>query len=83
MRIQIIRDRKNKVLALSKSTYIDKVLAHFSMQNTHGALLPMRLGLFLSKEQCSKTLYEEEDMRRVPYALAIRSFHTCYVMYKA
>ena len=29
--IQILRDKKNIVLALSQATYIDKVLTHFSM----------------------------------------------------
>ena len=29
--IQILRDRKNKVLALLQTTYIDKVLTRFSM----------------------------------------------------
>lgn len=46
--IQVFRGRKNKVLA--QGTYIDKVLACFSMQNSHGAYLPMRSGIFLSKE---------------------------------
>ena len=32
--IQIIRDRKNKLLALSQASYIDKVLAQFSMQDS-------------------------------------------------
>ena len=40
LRIQIIRDRKNKLLALSQASYIDKVLAQFSMQD--------------SKKQCAK-----------------------------
>ena len=31
LEIQIIRDRKNKLLALSQASYIDKVLAQFSM----------------------------------------------------
>ena len=30
--IQIIRDRSKKLLALSQASYIDKVLARFSMQ---------------------------------------------------
>ena len=30
--IQIIRDRKNRRLALSQATYVDRVLAHFAMQ---------------------------------------------------
>ena len=59
--IQIIRDRKNKVLS------------HFLMQNAHGALLPMLSGIFLSKEQCPKIPQDEEDMRRVPYASAVGS----------
>ena len=32
--IQILSDRKNRVLALSQATYIDKVLTRFSMQNS-------------------------------------------------
>ena len=32
--IQIIRDRKNKLLVLSQASYIDKVLARFSMQDS-------------------------------------------------
>ena len=38
--IQIIRDRKNKILALSQASYIDKVLARFSMQDSKKGLLP-------------------------------------------
>ena len=69
--IQIIRDRKNKLLALSQASYIDKVLARFSMQNSKKGLLPARHGIVLSREQCPKTPQEEEDMRQVPYALAV------------
>ena len=69
--IQIIRDRSKKLLALSQASYIDKVLARFSMQNSKKVLLPARHGIALSKEQCPKKPQEEEDMRRVPYALAI------------
>ena len=69
--IQIIRDRRKKLLALSQASYIDKVLARFSMQNSKEGLLPARHGIILSREQCPKTPQEEEDMRQVPYALAI------------
>ena len=37
--IQIIRDRKNNLLALSQESYIDKVLARFSMQDSKKGLL--------------------------------------------
>ena len=63
--IQIIRDRKNKLLALSQASYIDKVLARFSMQDSKKGLLPTRHGINLSKEQCPKTPQEEEDMRQI------------------
>ena len=71
--IQIIRDRKNKILALSQASYIDKVLARFSMQDSKKGLLPTRHGIILSKEQCPKTPQEEEDMRRIPYASTVGS----------
>ena len=48
--IQIIRDRKNKLLALSQASYIDKVLARFSMQDSKKGLLPTQHGIILSKE---------------------------------
>ena len=76
--IQIIRDRKHKLLALSQASYIDKVLARFSMQDSKKGLLPTRHGIILSKEQCPKTPQEEEDMRRIPYASVLGSL--MYVM---
>ena len=48
--IQIIRDRKNRLLALSQASYIDKVLARFSMQNSKKGQQPTRQGIILSKE---------------------------------
>ena len=65
--IQIIRDRKNNLLALSQASYIDKVLARFSMQDSKKGLLPTRHGIILSKDQFPKTPQEEEDMRQIPY----------------
>ena len=73
LRIQIIRDRKNKLLALCKASYIDKVLARFSMQDSRKGQLPTRHGIILSKEQCLKTPQEEENMRRIPYASTVGS----------
>ena len=73
LRIQIIRDRKNKLLALSQASYIDKVLARFSMQDSKKGLLSTRHGIILSKEQCPKTPQEEEDKRWIPYASAVGS----------
>ena len=71
--IQIIRDRKNKLLALSQASYIDKVLARFLMQDSKKGLLPTRHGIILSKKQYPKTPQEEEDMRRILYASVVGS----------
>ena len=69
--IQIIRDRKNRFLALSQASYIDKVLACFEMQKSKKGLLPARHRVTLSREQSAKTSQEEEDMRRIPYASTV------------
>ena len=48
--IQIFRDRKNKLLALSQASYIDKVLIKFAMQDSKKGNLPSHHGISLSKE---------------------------------
>ena len=71
--IQILRDRKNKMLALSQVTYIDKVLTRFSMQNSKKGLIPTPYGIILSKKHHPMTLQEEEDMRYVLHASTVGS----------
>ena len=71
--IQIFRDRKNKYLALSQASYIDKMLVRYVMQDSKKGMLPFVHGVHLSKEQSPKTPQEVEDMRRFPYASAVGS----------
>ncbi|KAK6149390.1 hypothetical protein DH2020_016915 [Rehmannia glutinosa] len=40
--IKLLRDRKNKLLALSQASYIDKILAKFNMENSKKGSLPFR-----------------------------------------
>ena len=54
--IQIIRDRKNRLLALSQASYIDKVLTRFSMQHSKKGLLPTRHGVVLLRNIVLKHL---------------------------
>ena len=61
--IQMIRDCKNKLLALSQASYIDKVLIKYTIQNSKKGNFPSRPGVYLSKEQCPKTPQEEEKLR--------------------
>ena len=71
--IKLLRDRKNKVLALSQALYIDKILARFSMENSKKGTLPFRHGVHLSKEQSPKTLEQKERMSRIPFASTVGS----------
>ena len=61
--IKLLRDRKNKTLALSQAVYIDKILARFSMENSKTGLLPFRHGIAFSKNQSPKIFQEIEKMR--------------------
>ena len=77
--VQLISDRsKNRLLALSQASFIDKVLIRFLMQNSKKSNLPSHHGIHLSKEQCPNTPQKEEQMRQVLYASAIGSL--MYVM---
>ncbi|TYK01065.1 retrotransposon protein, putative, Ty1-copia subclass [Cucumis melo var. makuwa] len=71
--IQIVRNRKNKTLAMSQTSYIDKMLSRYKMQNFKKGQLPYKYGINLSKEQCLKTPQEVEDMSNIPYASAVGS----------
>ena len=53
--IQIVRNRKNRTLAMSQASYIDKMLSRYKMHNSKKDLLPYRYEIHLSKEQCPKT----------------------------
>ena len=64
--IKLLRDQKNKVLALSQALYIDKILARFSMENSKKGTLPFKNGVHLSKEQSPKTLEQNVAPRNVP-----------------
>ena len=71
--IQIIRDRKKRLLAMSQASYIDKILIRFGMQNSKKGNLPFRHGIHLSRELSPKTPQAVEEMRHIPYASAVGS----------
>ncbi|KAL0445872.1 UNVERIFIED_CONTAM: hypothetical protein Slati_1715100 [Sesamum latifolium] len=48
--INIYRDRSRRMLALTQSLYIEKVLKRFKMEHSKRRLLPMRHGVKLSKK---------------------------------
>ena len=71
--IRIYRDRSKRMIGLSQSTYVDKVLARFRMESCKKGFLPMSHGVALSKTQCPSTPDELQRMSAVPYASAIGS----------
>src|SRR4051812_174646 len=71
--IKIYRDISQRLIGLSQSTHIDKVLKWFRMEKSKKGLLPMSHGVVLCKSQCPKNADEKVEMSTVPYASAIGS----------
>ena len=71
--IKIYRDRSRRLIGLSQSTYLDKILKKFNMDQSKKGFLPVLQGIKLSKTQWSVTAEDREKMSVVPYASAIGS----------
>ena len=71
--IKIYRDRSRHLIGLSQSTYLDKVLKRFRMDQAKKGFLPMLQVKTLSKTQCPASAEEREKMQNIPYASAIGS----------
>ncbi|CAA0829982.1 Unknown protein, partial [Striga hermonthica] len=71
--IKIYRDRFIRMIGLSQSMYINKVLKRFSMEESKRGYIPMSHGVSLSKMMSPKTPEERERMSHIPYASAIGS----------
>ncbi|KAJ9566114.1 hypothetical protein OSB04_002080 [Centaurea solstitialis] len=71
--IKIYRNRSKRLIGLSQSTYIDKILKKFRMDESKKGFIPMQHGIVLSKTQCPVSSQEQDKMKSVPYASAIGS----------
>ena len=71
--IKIYRDRSRRLIGLPQSTYLDKILKKFKMDQSNKGLLPVLQGMKLSQTQCPTTAQDREKMKDVPYASAIGS----------
>ncbi|KAL0355453.1 UNVERIFIED_CONTAM: hypothetical protein Sradi_3992200 [Sesamum radiatum] len=71
--IKIYRDRSRRMLGLTQSSYIEKVLKRFKMENSKREFLPMRRGIKLPKKQSPKTDEELKRMSDIPYASVVGS----------
>ena len=69
--IKIYRDRSRKLLGLSQSTYIDKVLKRFNMDQSKRGLFPVSHSVYLSKDMFPKTQDERDNMSRIQFVSAV------------
>ena len=61
------------MFGLSQFMYIEKIVKKFGMKNYKRSFIPMRHGIYLSKEMSPKTAQERAYMAKVPYASAVWS----------
>ncbi|KAI3777237.1 hypothetical protein L1987_47035 [Smallanthus sonchifolius] len=71
--IKIYRDRSKRLLGLSQSTYIDKMMTRFRMENSKKGGVPMTKGTVLNKSQSPSMDIKLKGMEAIPYASAIGS----------
>ena len=71
--IKIYRDRSRRLIGLSQSTYLDKILKKFNMDQSKKGFLPVLQGVQLSTAQCPTMAEDIKKMSVIPYASAIGS----------
>ena len=76
--IKIYRDISRRLIGLSQSTHIDRMLKRFSMDRSKRGFIPMIHRITLSKSMCPKTKDERTCMSLILYASDIGSM--IYVM---
>ena len=67
------------VLGLSQKAYLEKVLKKYSMQNCKSSPAPIVKGDRYGEFQCPKNQYEIDQMKAVPYSLAVESLQYAQV----
>lgn len=75
--IKIYRDRTKRLIGLSQSAYIVKILKRFKMENSKRGNVPMQERLDLNSKQCASTPEEVERMKKVPYASGCWIYYVC------
>nr|GFA17035.1 hypothetical protein [Tanacetum cinerariifolium] len=76
LKIKIYRDRSKRLIILSQSAYMDKILKRYRMDNSTRGHILMQERLGLNKTQGSSTPEKVKSMQNVPYASAVG-----YIMY--
>ena len=66
--IKIYRDRSRCLIGLSQTTYLDKILKKFKMDQAKKGFLLVLQGVKLSKTQSPTTAGDRKRMKVIPYA---------------
>ncbi|KAL0463322.1 UNVERIFIED_CONTAM: hypothetical protein Slati_0219800 [Sesamum latifolium] len=64
--IKIYRDRSRRMLGLTQSSYIEKVLKRFKMEHSKRGLLPMRYGLSCPRSSLLRVMRNLKGCRTSP-----------------
>ena len=75
--IKIYKDRSRRLIGLSQSTYLDKVLKKFKMDQSKKEFLPVLQGVKLSKTQNPTTAEDRKRMKSHSLCL----IHRFYIVY--
>ncbi|GJR89098.1 reverse transcriptase domain-containing protein [Tanacetum coccineum] len=68
---KIYQDRSKRLIGLSQSAYMDKILKRFRMDTSKRGYIPMQERLNLNKTQGASTPEDVKRMQNVPYASAV------------
>ena len=71
--MRIMHDRQKRLVYLSKTEYIDKVLKRFNMGGGKRVSIPLASYLKLCQSDCPKSDAEKAEMAKVPYSSAVGS----------
>ena len=71
--IKLYRDRERKLIGLSQSSYVDKILERYNFENCKAVNVPFRYDIHLSKKMAHQTEEEKFRMSNLSYASKIES----------
>ena len=80
--IKIYRDSSRRLIGLSQSTYLDKILKKFNMDQSKKGFLPVLQGVRLSSAQCPTTAEDREKDECHPLCLGYRVYYVCHAVYQ-
>nr|GEU73717.1 retrovirus-related Pol polyprotein from transposon TNT 1-94 [Tanacetum cinerariifolium] len=71
--MKVVKDRSRKILRVSQSGYVFKILNYFRIDNGKSIKMPLGGHFKLSLKDCPVRDYDVERMSKVPYANAVGS----------